>query len=147
MAKAVTKKIKTDSATVTTNAAKTVEAGVEKVSAGIESAATFGQDNIEAIVTSSKIAAKAAESMSTEIVAYSKRSYEDGLAAAKELSSCRSVTEFVEKQTSFTKASLETLVDEAGRLNELYAAAAKEVMAPLNARLSATVGAFTSYRA
>lgn len=141
MAKTATKRAET----LTADAQKTMEQGVEKMTKGLEDAATFGQDNVEAVVTSSKIAAKAAESMSAEIAAYSKKAYEDSLAAAKELSSCKSVPEFVEKQTSFTKVSIEAFVDEAARLNEMYAAAAKDALAPLNARFTAAVDAFKTY--
>jgi len=142
MAKSATKQVEA----LTAGAQKTMEEGVEKMTKGLENAATFGQDNVEAVVSSSKIAAKAAESMGAEIAAYSKKAYEDSLAAAKELSSCKSVTEFVEKQTSFTKVTIETFVDEAARLNEMYAAAAKDALAPLNARFTKAVDAFKDYR-
>ena len=59
------------------------------------------------------------------------------MAAAKELSACRTVSEFVEKQAAFGKASFENFVAEATRLNEMYVAAAKDACAPLNARLTA----------
>jgi phasin family protein len=132
---------------LTAEAKKTMEEGVEKMTKGFESAAAFSQDNIEAVVTSSKIAAKAAESVNAEIVAFSKKAYEDGMAAAKELTSCKTVTEFVEKQTEFGRATVEGFVAEATKLNEMYAAAAKEAFAPLNARFSAAVDLVREYRA
>ena len=125
---------------------KTMEEGVEKMTKGIENAASFGQDNVEAVVTSSKIATKAAESMSAEIAAYSKKAYEDSMAATKELTACKSVGEFVEKQTEFGKVSIEGFVAEATKLNEMYAAAAKEAFAPLNARFTATADIVKDYR-
>jgi len=118
---------------------KTMEEGVEKMTKGIENAAAFGQNNVEAVVTSSKIATKAAESMGAEIVAYSKKAYEDSVAAAQQLTACKSAAEFVEMQTEFGKSSIEGFVAEATRLNEMYAAAAKEAFAPLNARFTAAV--------
>ncbi|MHA1529938.1 MAG: phasin family protein [Alphaproteobacteria bacterium] len=126
---------------------KTIEEGVGKMTKGIDNATVFGQDNVEAVVTSSKIATKAAESMGAEIAAYSKRAYEDSMTAAKELTACKSVTEFVEKQTEFGKAAIEGFVAEAARLNEMYAAAAKDAFAPLNARFTAATGIVTDYRA
>ena len=77
--------------------------------------------------------------MGAEIAAYSKKAYEDSMATAKELTACKSVTEFFEKQTAFGKTSIEGFVAEATRLNEMYAAAAKEAFAPLNARFTAAV--------
>ena len=121
----------------TAEAKKTVEEGVEKMTKGVEEATQFGQENVEAVVQSGKVFAKAAEEMNAEIVAFSKKSYQDGMAAAKELSSAKSVTEFFEKQTSFAKTSFEAYVAEATKLNEMYTAAAKDAFAPLNARFTA----------
>ncbi len=142
MSKSATKKIEE----IAVETQKTMEDGVEKMSKGIGNAAAFGQDNVEAVVTSSKIATKAAESMGAEIAAYSKKAYEDSMAAAKELTACKSVTEFVEKQAEFGKISIEGFVAEAAKLNEMYAAAAKEAFAPLNARFTATADIVKDYR-
>ncbi len=142
MSKSATKKVEE----IAVETQKTMEAGVEKMTKGIENAASFGQENVEAVVTSSKIATKAAESLSAEIAAYSKKAYEDSMAAAKELTTCKSVSEFVEKQTEFGKISIEGFVAEATKLNEMYAAAAKEAFAPLNARFTAAVGIVKDYR-
>ncbi len=142
MSKSATKKVEE----ITVETQKTMEEGVEKMTKGIENAATFGQDNVEAVVTSSKIATKAAESMSAEIAAYSKKAYQDSIAAAQELTACKSVTEFVEKQAEFGKVSIEGFVAEAAKLNEMYAAAAKEAFAPLNARFTAAADIVKDYR-
>ena len=142
MSKPATKKVEE----IAVETQKTMEEGVEKMTKGIENAAAFGQDNVEAVVTSSKIATKAAESMGAEIAAYSKKAYEDSMAAAKELTACKSVSEFVEKQTEFGKTSIEGFVAEATKLNEMYAAAAKEAFAPLNARFTAAAEIVKDYR-
>ena len=132
--------------TITAEAQKTMEEGVQKMTQGLETATVFGQENVEAVVTSSKIAAKAAETMGAEIAAYSKKAYEDSMAAAKELTTCKSVSEFFEKQTAFGKTSIEGFVAEATKLNEMYAAAAKEAFAPLSARFTAAVETVKDYR-
>ena len=53
---------------------KTVTEQFEKLSKGLEGLTTFGQENVDAIVKSSEIAAKAAEGIGTEISAFSKSS-------------------------------------------------------------------------
>jgi phasin family protein len=131
---------------MTAEARKTMEEGVEKIAKSFETAAAFNQDNFEAFVTSSKIAAKAAESVSGEIIAYSKKSYEEGMAAAKELSACTTMGEFFEKQSEFGKLSMEGFVAEASRLNDMYAAAAKEAFAPLTARFNKAVEIARDFR-
>lgn len=135
MTKAATKKVEN----FTAEAQKTVEQSVEKIAKGVEDAAAFGQDNVEAIVTSSKIAAKAAESLNAEILAYSKKTYEDSLAAAKELTACKSISELVEKQTAFGKAAVEGFIAQATKINEMMASASKEISEPVNARFNAAV--------
>jgi phasin family protein len=143
MTKSTAKKVEE----TTIEAQKTMEAGIEKMTKGIESATVFGQENVEAIVTSSKITTKAAETVGAEIAAYSKKSYEDSMAAAKELTNCKSVSEFFEMQTAFGKASIEGFVAEATKLNGMYAAAAKEAFAPLNDRFTVASDTVKDFRA
>jgi phasin family protein len=131
----------------TNEAKRSMEEGVERMSKGFEDVTQFGQDNVEAMVASSKVMAKAAEEMNAEVIAFSKKSYEDSLAAAKEIASARSVSEFFEKQTAFAKTSFETFVAEATKLNEMYSQAAKEAFAPLNARFTAAAEIVKTSRA
>jgi phasin family protein len=142
MSKSATKKVEE----IAVETQKTMEESVVKMTKGIENAAAFGQDNVEAVVTSSKIATKAAESMGAEITAYSKKACQDSMAAAKQLTACKSVTEFVEQQAEFGRISIEGFVAEATKLNEMYAAAAKEAFAPLNARFTAAADIVKDYR-
>lgn len=125
---------------------KAAEEGAEKVRQGLEAATAFGQGNIEAVVASSQVAAKALETITSEMAAFSKKSFEDNMAAAKELSSCRDVSELVEKQAAFQRNAVENFVAEATRLNELYAAAAKDAFEPIGKRFSAAVEIVKDYR-
>jgi phasin family protein len=131
----------------TNEAKRSMEEGVERMSKGFEDVTQFGQDNVEAMVASGKVMAKAAEEMNAEVIAFSKKSYEDSMAAAKEIASAKSVSEYFEKQTTFAKTSFETFVAEATKLNEMYSQAAKEAFAPINARFSAAAEMVKTYRA
>lgn len=121
----------------TAEAQKTMETNVEKMSKSFEDAASFGRENMDAMVLASKRAAKAAEDMNAEIAAYTKKSYEDGLAAAKEITSAKSMTELFEKQTAFAKASIEGAMAQMTKMSELVAAASKDCFEPLNDRFTA----------
>ncbi|MEM7212145.1 MAG: phasin family protein [Pseudomonadota bacterium] len=143
MTKAATKQVEE----FTAEAKKTVEEGVEKLSKGFEDASSFGQDNVEAVVASGKAFAKAAEELNAEMMAYSKKSYEDSMAAAKELSGVKSVSDFFEMQTTLAKSSFEGFVSQATKMNEMYSAAAKEAFEPLNARFTAAADLVKEYRA
>jgi phasin family protein len=131
----------------TNEAKRSVEEGVERMSKGFEDVTQFSQDNVEAMVASGKVMAKVAEEMNAEVIAFSKKSYEDSMAAAKEIAAARSVSEFFEKKTSFAKTSFESFVAEATKLNEMYSQAAKEAFAPINARFTAAAEMVKTYRA
>ena len=85
-------------------------------------------------------ATKATESMkeiTTELLTFAKSSMDANMAAMKELSKSKDVSEFVEKQSTLTKSSMENFAKQAQKLNEMTVAAAKECAEPVNARLAA----------
>jgi len=124
---------------------KTVTEQFEKFSKGLEGLTTFGQENVDAIVKSSEIAAKAAEGIGTEISAYSKKAFEDGVAAAQDFAAAKTVTELFEKQTAYAQSAFEGFVSQATKMNEIYVAAAKDIAAPLGARVNAATEAMKTF--
>ncbi|HUF56067.1 MAG TPA: TIGR01841 family phasin [Thermohalobaculum sp.] len=135
----MTKETQKQVETVTAEAQKTMGESVEKLTRGMEQAASFGQENLDAVVASSRIAAKAHETAGAEVAAYTKKSYEDSLAAAKELAAAKSLPELVEKQTTFARTALEAYVSEATKINDIYVNATREAIAPLNDRFTKAV--------
>ena len=133
--------------TFTAEAKRSMEENVERMSKGFEDVTQFGQENVEALVASGKVVAKAAEEINAEVMAYSKKAYEDAMAASKEMAQARSVTEFFEKNTAFAKSSFEGWVAQATRVNEMYSQAAKEAFAPINARFTAAAEMVRTNRA
>jgi phasin family protein len=117
----------------------------EKLSKGFEGLTTFGQENVDAIVKSSEIAAKAAEGIGSEISAYSKKAFEDGVSAAQEFAAAKTMTELFEKQTAYAQSAFEGFVSQATKMNEIYVAAAKDITAPLGARVSAATEAMKTF--
>jgi phasin family protein len=124
---------------------KAVTEQFEKLSKGLEGLTTFGQENVDALVKSSEIAAKAAEGIGTEISAYSKKSFEDGVAAAQDFASAKTLTELFEKQTSYAQTAFEGFVSQATKMNEIYVAAAKDISAPIGARVNAATEALKTF--
>lgn len=133
--------------TFTAEAKRSMEDGVQRMSKGFEDVTEFGQANVEAVVASGRVMAKAAEDLNAEMMAYSKKAYEDAMAASKELASARTVTEYFEKNTAYAKSSFEGFVAQATRMNEMYSNAAKEAFAPLNARFAAAAEIVKTNRA
>ncbi len=141
--KTATKKVET----LVDDAQKAATEGYEKITKGFEDVAAFNQENIDALVKSSNVAVKAAEEMNAEWVSFSKKSMEEGVAAAKEMTSVKSVPEFVEKQAAMAKSSFDAMIKQSARFNEMYLAAAKEVYAPLTDRASAAADMAKTIRA
>lgn len=142
-AKSATKKVET----LVDDAQKAASEQMEKVTKSFEDVTVFGQENVDAFVKSSTIAVKAAEEMNAEFVSFSKKSMEEGVAAAKEMTSVKTLPELVEKQVEFAKTSFDGFMKQATRFNEMYMSAAKEAFEPINERANVAAEMAKSYRA
>lgn len=129
----------------TADAQKSMTEQMEKMTKGFEDVTAFGQENLDAIVKSSEIAAKAAEGIGTEVSAYSKKAFEESVAAAQDLASAKNMSELMEKQTAFAQSALEGFMSQATKMNDIFMAAAKDVSAPLNKRVSAASESMKSF--
>jgi phasin family protein len=123
--------------TFNVDAQKVMTETVEKATKQMESFSAFGQETLDAMVKSQTVAAKAAEEIQAEVLAFSKKTVEEGVAHAKELASVQTVTDFIEKQTGYAKTSMDAMIRQSTRMNELMVAAMKEAFAPLQARAAA----------
>ena len=112
---------------------------VEKSMAALTEMNAHSKKNLEAVVASVSAATKGAEVVGASAMAYSKKSLEDHVAAAKSLASAKSMQEAVELQTAFAKSAFEAYIAEMSRLSETVAASVKETMSPLNERMTALV--------
>jgi phasin family protein len=113
--------------------------GVEKTLSALNDANAHSKKNLEAVVASVTAATKGAEALGAQAMAFSKASFETQVAAAKSLSTAKSVQEVVELQTAFAKSALETYIAELGRMSETVSASVKDSMKPLNERVTAAV--------
>ncbi len=113
--------------------------GVEKSIAGLNEVNAASKRNLEAVVESVTAATKGAEALGAQAMAFSKKSFEDQVTAAKSLSGAKSVQEVVELQTAFAKSALETYMAEFGRMSETVSTSVKDAMKPLNERVTETV--------
>ena len=137
MAAADTVKTTVDQITAASNVA--FKGGVEKTLAALNDANADSKKNLEAVVASVTAATKGAEALGALAMAYSKGAYETQVAAAKSLTSAKSVQEVVKLQTSFAKSALETYIAEVSRMSEAVSASVKDSMKPLNERMTAMV--------
>lgn len=143
----------TSAETIKTQAEKYSAAGAQAFKDAVDKSLTALNDlnaqskqNLEAVVASTTAATKGAETLGAQAIAYSKKTVEDGMAAARALGSARSVQEVVELQTTYAKSALEAYLAELNKASETVAASFKESLTPLNARVTAAVEKFQAAR-
>ena len=126
--------------------AKAFREGMDKSVASLAELNAHGKKNLEAMVESATVAQKGAEALSQQALGFAKTSWEEGVAASKELSTARSVQEFFELQTSWAKKSMERYVAEMTKANEIMTATVKDSLKPINERVTASVETFQAAR-
>jgi phasin family protein len=125
---------------------KAFKDAVEKSMTAMNEINAHSKSNLEAVVASVTAAGKGAETLGAQTAAYSKKSLEDYVAAAKSLTTAKSLQEVVELQTAFAKSSLEAYLAQVNKASETVAASMKETLTQLNARVTAAVETFQSAR-
>lgn len=116
---------------------------MEKASAqvmkGYEELTALTKGNVDAFVQSGTVVAKGAEEAGKQVAAFTQSSLEKGVSNAKSMLAVKTIQELVELQKAYTKASLDALMSESTKLQELTVKVANEALAPLSARVNATV--------
>lgn len=145
-AKATVEKTTAQAEKLQAGAAKAFREGVDKSIAGVAELNAEGKKNLEALVASATAAQKGAETLSAASLAYGKKSWEDGVAAAQSLAAARSVQELIELQTSWAKSAAETYLSEVSRMTDVFTASVKDSFKPINERVTASVEKFQAAR-
>lgn len=145
-AKAATDKARAQAETIQAAGAKAFREGVDKSVAGLSELNAEGKKNLEALVASASAAQKGAETLSNQSLAYGKKTWEDGVAAAQSLAAARSVQELIELQTSWAKTSIEAYLTEVTKATDVMTASVKDSFKPINERVTATVEKFQAAR-
>lgn len=106
----------------------------EKSSKMGEEMTDFTKGNVEALIASSKAAAKAGEVLGQDAAEYGKKHFEAATAAFKSFASVKSPAELFQLQSEYAKASFDSMVAEASRLSETLMKVAGEVAQPISTR-------------
>jgi phasin family protein len=112
---------------------------IEKSLAALGEVNAHSKKNLEASVASVTAATKGAEALGAQAMAYSKKAMEDHVAAAKSLTTAKSVQEVVELQTAYAKSWLEAYIAQMNRATETVSASVKDCFQPINERVTALV--------
>lgn len=118
----------------------------DKSAAGITELNAQGKQNLEALVASAAAAQKGVETLSAQSVAFTKKSWEDGVAAAQSLSQARSIQELLELQTTWAKSASEAWLAEVTKATDVLTASVKDSFKPINERVTASVEKFQAAR-
>jgi len=110
------------------------KAAVERSAKIVEELADLTRGNVEAIVASSKVAAKGVETLSQEAAEYSRKSFEDASTALKGIVEVKSATDLFKLQGDFARAAFDAAVAESARLSEAMLKIAGDVAEPITSR-------------
>ncbi|OWK29692.1 phasin family protein [Sphingomonas mucosissima] len=115
------------------------KAQMEQGAKAFEDMNAFQKANLEAVVESSKIAAKGFEQIGQNATSYLKTSYESATGAFRSLSSVTSPAELFQLQSNFVRASFDAFVAEASRSTQTALKLAGEIAQPISNRVAVTV--------
>lgn len=118
----------------------------EKSAASLSEMNAQGKQNLEAMVASAAAAQKGVETLSAQSVAFTKKSWEDGVAAAKSMTQARSIQELLELQTTWAKSATEAYLAEVTKATDVLTASVKDSFQPINERVTASVEKFQAAR-
>ncbi|HVJ00381.1 MAG TPA: TIGR01841 family phasin [Sphingomonas sp.] len=94
----------------------------------------FAKGNVEAVVESSKIAAKGFETLGQDAAEYGRKSFEDATAALKQFAAVKSPAEFFKLQSDYVRSAFDAVVAETSKKTEAVLKLAGDVAQPLSNR-------------
>lgn len=108
----------------------------EKNARIVEEMTEFTRGNVEALVASSKVAARGVEALSQEAADYSRKSFEEASSVLRSFTDVKSPSDFFRVQSEFAKSQFDSMVAESSKLSEAMLKLAGEVFEPLSSRYS-----------
>jgi phasin family protein len=109
---------------------------MEKSSKAFEEMGDLTKGNLEAIVESSKIAAKGVESLSQGAADFGRKSFEKTSATMKSFASVKTPAEFFQLQSELMSSMLDSFASESAKSSEAMLKLASEISQPLSNRVS-----------
>jgi phasin family protein len=119
------------------NGAEALKSSFETATKSYDKLVGFSKENVEAAMKATTTYTKAVEQMNSEVMEFSKRQIEDGMAAWKAVMGAKTVQEAWEVQSDYTKSAMDAYVAQFTKLNEMFLSTAKTAAEPVNARIHA----------
>jgi hypothetical protein len=96
----------------------------------IEDVQKLGKDNMDAAMNSFGAVSKSLQAIAVEMTDYSKKSFEEGAAAAEKLVGVKSLEKAIELQADYAKRAYESFVAQAAKFGALYSDLAQVTYKP-----------------
>ena len=112
------------------------KAAMERSTKLFEELNEFNKGNIEALVESSKVAAKAAEQLGQQAAETARKNFEQATAALKGFASAKTPTEFFQLQSEFARSAFDQLIAETSRNSETALKLAGDIFQPISNRFA-----------
>jgi phasin family protein len=119
-----------------TDASDKAKVALEKSSKAIEELGELAKGNYEAMVESSKIAAKGVETLSQEAVEFSRTSFEKSTVTFKSFAAVKSPSEFFQLQSELLSAAFDSFATQAAKNSEKLLKLAGDVSQPISNRVA-----------
>jgi len=110
------------------------KAAFEKGTKAFDEINEFAKGNVEAVVESSKIAAKGFETLGQDAADYGRKSFETATAAMKSFAGAKSPTDFFKLQSDYLRSAFDAMVAETSKNTEAMLKLAGDVAQPLSNR-------------
>jgi phasin family protein len=117
---------------------------VDRSIAAFDGFAVNSKLNLEAVADSVGAAAEAAQSLSTQAAAYTKKALEDHVAVSKKLAGAKSVQEAFDIQTTYAKSAVEAYLAELTRWSDSVSSSVQRSLKPINDRVAAAAEQFST---
>lgn len=105
-------------------------------------AAEYGKGNVDAYFAAGTAFAKGLEDLGRTVFDVGQSTFEETVGTTKAMVTAKSLNEVVDLQSNYARKTFDGLVAESTKLSEMTVKVANEAMAPLNARVNATVDSF-----
>ena len=109
---------------------------IERNTKVAEEMTDLAKGNVEALVASTKLAAKGVEKIGQEVAEYSRKSFEDASAAIKGFAEVKSPTDLFRLQGDFARTQFDSVIAESSKLSETMIKLAGDMFEPITSRYS-----------
>ena len=107
---------------------------IERNTRFAEELTELGRGNVEAIVASTKVAAKGVENLGQEVAETARKTFEEASATLRGFAEIKSPADFFRLQTEFARGQFDSFVAESAKMSEAMIKLAGDVAEPLASR-------------